>query len=98
MMPGPPPADPNQPERHRPAYDDDYGDNNPFRLRQQQRPPDEELSSGDWLLCVLCPGIGCIAGFIRLAQGRASAGKMIAFSLLFGFLWNIFFFLLRGGK
>ena len=52
------------------------------------RPPESaDLTAVDWVLVVLCSGIGCIIGIIRLIQGKPSGGKMLAFSLLFMFIW-----------
>lgn len=50
---------------------------------------DGSLSGGDWALIVLCSGIACIIGIVRLIQGKRNAGKMIGFSLLFVVIWNI---------
>lgn len=50
---------------------------------------DDTLGTGDWLLAILCSGIGCIIGIIWLIQGKPKAGKMIGVSLLFAFLWNV---------
>jgi hypothetical protein len=47
------------------------------------------LSAVDWLLIVLCSGIGCIIGIIRLIQGKPSGGPMLGFSILFMFIWTI---------
>ncbi len=47
------------------------------------------LSTGDILLCVLCSGIGCIVGIVRLIQGKPNAGKMIGLSFAFVIVWNI---------
>lgn len=48
-----------------------------------------ELSGGDIALCVLCSGIGCIIGLVRLVNGKPNAGKMIGLSLVFVIIWNI---------
>lgn len=50
---------------------------------------DDDLSSGDWVLAILCSGIGCIIGIVWLIQGKRKAGKMIGVSLLCAFLWNV---------
>ena len=64
-------------------------------LRRPYSPPDAWESGGqmtglDWVLCVLCPGIGCIVGIVACVRGDSTrCGKMIAFGLLFGVVWNI---------
>lgn len=50
---------------------------------------DADLTTGDWVVCVLCSGIGCILGIIRLIQGKPNASKMIGMSILFTVLWFI---------
>src|SRR5262245_33163524 len=76
----------------------DY-DRDPYDRRDFRRPPEEsgELSPGDWVLCVLCPGIGCIVGIVRAVNGNATGGKMIGFSILFAVLWNIIRFVFLAG-
>ncbi len=78
-------------ERRRRSEDDD--DDEPRERRRRRRPAadleDAELTTVDWVLIVLCSGIGCIIGFVRLIQGKPSAGKMIGFSILFMVLWTI---------
>lgn len=49
---------------------------------------DDEMSTGDWVVAILCPGIGCIAGIIWAIQGKGKGGKMIGMSVLFAVLWN----------
>lgn len=59
-------------------------------------PPDSgNLTAVDWIVCILCSGIGCIIGIVRLIQGKKSGPKMIGISLLFGVLWNVLAFLLQ---
>lgn len=36
-----------------------------------RRASDSELQTGDWILAVLCSGIGCIMGIVWLVQGEA---------------------------
>jgi hypothetical protein len=50
---------------------------------------DEDLTSTDWLLAIICTNIGCIAGLIYLIQGKPKAGKMIGISLLFQVIWGV---------
>jgi hypothetical protein len=58
-------------------------------------PPSEGLTTTDWVICVLCSGIGCIIGIIRLIQGKPNAGKMIGISILFAVIWSIVRFILE---
>jgi len=49
----------------------------------------DEMTTVDWVLCVICPGIGCIVGIVRAIQGKPTGGKMIGISIGFIILWNI---------
>lgn len=63
---------------------------NPTQLPPAQlNPTNDAMTVGDWLLCILCSGIGCILGIIRLVQGKPNGGKMIAISLAFMVIWTI---------
>lgn len=94
----PPPENPDDRIQHpsypearpaRPDYDEgDYGAPRSYR-RWERLPSDSDLSTGDWVLCVLCSGIGCIVGIVRLIQGAPNGGKMVGVSLLFMFLWTV---------
>jgi hypothetical protein len=61
---------------------------NPY-APQSQEPPQlpqssagsADLTAADWVLCVLCSGIACIIGIIRLIQGKPSGGKMVGIAL-----------------
>lgn len=54
-----------------------------------------DLTTGDWVLCIFCSGLACIIGVIRLIQGKPNAGKMVGISVLFSILWGILSALLR---
>ena len=49
----------------------------------------EEMTTVDWLLCIFCPGIGCIVGIVRAIQGSSTGGKMIGISIGMAVLWNV---------
>jgi hypothetical protein len=65
-------------------YDDDD------TIRKPSGPQD--MTAIDWVLCVLCPVIGCIVGIVRMAQGNPIGGKMIGISIGFIVLYNIISF------
>lgn len=48
-----------------------------------------DMTGADWVIAILCPGIGCIIGIVRLIQGKSSGGKMLGMSILFAVIWNI---------
>jgi hypothetical protein len=50
---------------------------------------ESDLTALDWLLCIFCPGIGCIVGLIRLITGSGAGGKMVGLSLMFAVMWNV---------
>lgn len=55
----------------------------------RRAPSDLDLTVPDWLLAVLCSGIGCIMGIVWIIQGKPKGGKMLMISFLFAVLWNI---------
>jgi hypothetical protein len=50
---------------------------------------DDDMTGFDWFLALLCPGIGCIVGIVRLIQGQKSAGKMLVISIAMTVFWNV---------
>jgi hypothetical protein len=60
-------------------------------------PNDAQLTGLDWVLIVLCSGIGCIVGIVYLVQGKPKGGKMLGYSLVFVVIWNIVSFVIRRG-
>jgi hypothetical protein len=61
----------------------------PRRRRRSGRYADSELSSGDWVLAILCSGIGCIIGIVWMIQGNPKGTKMFGISFGMVILWNI---------
>jgi predicted RNA-binding Zn-ribbon protein involved in translation (DUF1610 family)/phage FluMu protein Com len=56
---------------------------------------DDDPSVLEWVICVLCSGIGCIVGIIYLIQGKPKGLKMLGVSLLFIIIWNIISFIIQ---
>jgi len=52
-------------------------------------PDDENLTSGDVVVAVLCSGIGCIAGIVWMIQGKPKGGKMLAISFAMNVVWGL---------
>jgi DNA-directed RNA polymerase subunit M/transcription elongation factor TFIIS len=48
---------------------------------------DERLGVAEWLLAILCSGIGCIFGIVWMIQGKPKGSKMLVASLGFWFAW-----------
>ena len=55
---------------------------------------DDDMSTGDWVVAIICSGIGCIAGIVWLIQGKKKGGKMLGVSLLMVIIWNVIRFAL----
>lgn len=53
------------------------------------------LSTVDWVIAILCSGIGCIIGIVRLVQGKPNGGKMLGISLGFAVFWNVVSFVIQ---
>jgi predicted RNA-binding Zn-ribbon protein involved in translation (DUF1610 family) len=55
-------------------------------LKQQElkkvNPKDAELTTADWLFCILCSGIACIFGVVYMIQGKPKGIKMVGISLV----------------
>lgn len=52
-------------------------------------PGDDDLAVAEWIVAILCSGIGCIFGIVWMIQGKKKGAKMFGISLLFVILWNI---------
>jgi predicted RNA-binding Zn-ribbon protein involved in translation (DUF1610 family) len=50
---------------------------------------DANLTGGEWVLAILCSGIGCIMGLVWMIQGKPKGTKMFGISFLFVIIWNI---------
>jgi predicted RNA-binding Zn-ribbon protein involved in translation (DUF1610 family) len=42
---------------------------------------DEDLTTAEWVVAILCSGIGCIIGIIWMIQGKPKGKKMLVVSL-----------------
>src|ERR1700730_11195163 len=93
VYPGPPPG-PSVPTRSTPHdRETDVG----FAVSSiRLPPPSDDLTTGDWLLCIFCSGIACIIGIIRLIQGKPGAGKMVAVALMFSVMWAVLRVIITG--
>jgi predicted RNA-binding Zn-ribbon protein involved in translation (DUF1610 family) len=61
----------------------------PAKKKTKRAAQESDLETSDWLLCILCSGIGCIMGIVYLIQGKPKGGKMIGISLGMVVVWNI---------
>lgn len=51
-------------------------------------PGDEDLTAGEWVLAILCSGIGCILGIVWMCQGKPKGKKMFFVSLAVALIWT----------
>jgi hypothetical protein len=49
----------------------------------------ENLSAGEWVVALLCSGIGCIVGIVWMVQGKPKGKKMLLISLGMQVFWVI---------
>jgi predicted RNA-binding Zn-ribbon protein involved in translation (DUF1610 family) len=49
----------------------------------------EDMSTGDWVVAIICSGIGCIAGIIWMIQGKPKGKKMFLVSFGMAIFWSI---------
>lgn len=63
------------------------------RAQQKKRgataPADYDLGVAEYLVAILCSGIGCIIGIIWMIQGKPKGTKMFGISLAFIVFWTI---------
>ncbi|MEZ0227653.1 MAG: RING finger protein [Planctomycetota bacterium] len=63
------------------------------RQAQTQRasgnPEDENMTTGDWVVAILCSTIGCIAGIVWCIQGKKKGPKMVLVSFIAGVVLGI---------
>ena len=50
---------------------------------------DDDMSTGDWVVAILCSGIGCIAGIVWMIQGKKKGLKMFGISLGVQLVWVV---------
>src|SRR5690606_24727735 len=68
---------------------------NPELKKQEQKRLNREalaedgadMSTGDWVVAILCSGIGCIAGIVWMIQGKPKGKKMLLVSLAVQAFW-----------
>jgi hypothetical protein len=60
------------------------------RLERKRKGTDSDsMTTGDWVVAILCSGIGCIAGIIWTIQGKGKGPKMIGVSLAMVAFWTL---------
>lgn len=47
----------------------------------------ESLTTGEWVVALLCSGIGCIIGIVWMVQGKPKGKKMLLISLCMQIFW-----------
>jgi hypothetical protein len=50
---------------------------------------DEDLSGGEWVVAIICSGIGCIMGIIWMIQGKPKGKKMFGISIAASIFWSV---------
>jgi len=56
---------------------------------------DANMTTGDWVVAVICSGIGCIVGIVWMIQGKPKGPKMFGISLAFVVMWNVIRFVIE---
>ncbi|MGO8749844.1 MAG: hypothetical protein ACLQNE_28195 [Thermoguttaceae bacterium] len=57
--------------------------------KKKRSAQDENLTTSDWVICILCGTIGCIGGIIYAIQGKPKGMKMVGISILASIVWGI---------
>jgi predicted RNA-binding Zn-ribbon protein involved in translation (DUF1610 family) len=63
--------------------------------KKRQTAEDEDLSTGDMIVAVICSGIGCIASIVWMIQGKPKGIKMFGLSLAMVIFWNVVMYFVR---
>jgi hypothetical protein len=50
---------------------------------------DADLSTGDWIFCILCSGIACIFGLVYMIQGKPKGAKMMGIAFAASAFWTV---------
>ena len=58
------------------------------RAKKDKTDVDADMTTGDWVIAILCSGIGCIAGIIWMIQGKPKGKKMFFVSLGVQLFWG----------
>jgi DNA-directed RNA polymerase subunit M/transcription elongation factor TFIIS len=66
------------------------------RKKKRGSADDETMSTGDWVVALLCSGIGCIVGIVWMIQGKPKGYKMLGVSFLGVIFWNVVNAILQG--
>jgi hypothetical protein len=59
------------------------------KAQRQDDNDDPDLSTMDYVACILCAGITCIIGIVYMIQGKRRGLKMVGVSLAAIVFWNI---------
>lgn len=59
------------------------------RSRKSTNAADEDMTTGDWVVAVLCSGIACIFGIVWMIQGKPKGKKMVLVSLGMNLFWTV---------
>lgn len=60
-----------------------------LKKEEEKKAVDADMTRGDWVVAVLCSGIGCIAGIVWMIQGKPKGLKMVGVSLLMTLIWSV---------
>jgi hypothetical protein len=58
-------------------------------MKSKVAPGDADLTTGEWVVAILCSGIGCIVGIIWMIQGKPKGKKMLLISICMQFFWGL---------
>ncbi len=58
----------------------------------------DSLTVAEWLIAILCSGIGCIVGIVWMLSGRPKGKKMFAVSLIAAVFWTVVRFAIEASQ
>ena len=69
-----------------------------LKARAKKRAGGEDIdnpSAGEWAICILLAGIGCIVGIVYAVQGKPKGLKMVGISVVAAIFWNVLLAIVR---
>lgn len=57
--------------------------------RKSSNPEDDDMTTGDWVVGIMCGLIGCLAGLVWTLQGKKKGPKMLVVSLVAQLVWGV---------
>lgn len=68
------------------------------KARSSSSSDDADLTTADWIFCVICSGLACIFGLVYMIQGKPKGAKMFGVAFCMIIFWNVVRFAVEMAK